>query len=173
MINIEKITNENQKALKLPNEKFELYGKLIVTRANNLWNYHEILTETETMVFPDENYQLDIINKKGFALGAFENDECVGLAIFENNWNKHLYLSDLKVSSSHRRKNIASMLLDAAISEAKTKEIYGLYTIAQDNNLSANRFYLRYGFEIGGLNTKDYSFTNQEGKYDIYYYLDF
>ncbi|UTI85064.1 hypothetical protein NIT60_13990 [Mammaliicoccus sciuri] len=49
----------------------------------------------------------------------------------------------------------------------------GIYTIAQDNNLNANRFYLKYGFEIGGLNTKSYQFTQQKGKFDIYYYLDF
>lgn len=173
MINVERITNKNQNALELPNEKFELYGKLIVTRENNIWNYHEVSTETESMIFPDENYQLELINQKGFALGAFENNKCVGLAIFENNWNKYLYLSDLKIASSHRRKNIATKLLDAATSEAKENQICGIYTIAQDNNLSANRFYLRYGFEIGGLNTKNYNFTNQKGKYDIYYYLDF
>lgn len=173
MITIEKITHNNQQALELPNEPFELFGKLIVTRSNDIWDYYEVSTKHETMIFPDENYQLDIINEKGYALGAFDDNKCVGLAIFENNWNKYLYLSDLKVTSSHRRKNIATMLLNTAIKISTEHDISGLYTIAQDNNLSANRFYLRYGFSIGGLNTKNYHFTNQKGKYDIYYYLEF
>ncbi|WP_421040573.1 GNAT family N-acetyltransferase [Mammaliicoccus vitulinus] len=70
------------------------------------------------------------------------------------------------------RKNIATLLLNTAIKISTEHDISGLYTIAQDNNLSANRFYLRYGFSIGGLNTKNYHFINQKGKYDIYYYLE-
>ena len=49
---------------------------------------------------------------------------------------------------------------------------HGIYTIGQDNNLSADLFYLKNGFEIGGFNTQVYKGTKQEGKSDIYFYLD-
>ncbi|MBF0773415.1 GNAT family N-acetyltransferase [Mammaliicoccus sciuri] len=173
MITIERITKNNEHALKLPNELFELFGKLVVTRTADVWQYHEVLTDSDTMIFPDENYQLDSIDQKGFAIGAFDDNKCIGLGIFEKDWNQYLYLSDLKVSSSYRGQNVASTLLNAAIELAKDEGIKGIYTIAQDNNLNANRFYLKYGFEIGGLNTKSYQFTQQKGKFDIYYYLDF
>lgn len=42
----------------------------------------------------------------------------------------------------------------------------GLYTVGQDNNLNACLFYLSFGFEIGGLDTKIYENTKQSGKYD-------
>ncbi|UTI85063.1 GNAT family N-acetyltransferase [Mammaliicoccus sciuri] len=108
MITIERITKNNEHALKLPNEAFELFGKLVVTRTADVWQYHEVLTDSDTMIFPDENYQLDSIDQKGFAIGAFDDNKCIGLGIFENDWNKYLYLSDLKVSSSYRGQNVAS-----------------------------------------------------------------
>ena len=49
--------------------------------------------------------------------------------------------------------------------------LIGQYTIGQDNNLSACLFYIGCGFEIGGLNTRVYEGTRQEGKSDIYFYL--
>ena len=60
----------------------------------------------------------------------------------------------------------------------KSKEIAseqnynGLYTQGQDNNLGACQFYIKCGFVIGGLNTHVYNGTKQEGKADIYFYLD-
>jgi ribosomal protein S18 acetylase RimI-like enzyme len=173
MIRIEKITKNNQTALELPNEPFALKGRLVVSRVAGKWQHQEVLSENGTQTFPNEDYELAAIEQKGFALGAFVKKECVGLAIFENRWNHYLYLSDLKVAAAYRRQKIASRLLDSAAALAKENEMWGLSTVAQDNNLGANRFYLRYGFEIGGLNTKNYQFTSQHGKADIYYYLDF
>ena len=49
---------------------------------------------------------------------------------------------------------------------------HGIYTEAQDNNLGACLFYLKSGFIIGGIDTKIYSFTPQENKKDIIFYLD-
>ncbi len=173
-ITIQQIDESNQTALGLPNEPFEMPGRLVVTRTETSWQYEEhLFLSVEQDLFPNENYKLDAIEKVGFAVGAFDGETCVGLAIFEKQWNHYLYLSDLKVAGTHKRQGIASKLLDAAISMAEQQQLKGLSTVAQDNNLNANRFYLNCGFEIGGLNTKDYHFTNQRGKYDVYYYLDF
>ncbi len=171
---IRRINESNQQALQLPNEAFDSPGKLVVTRSEAGWHYHEVLFESpQRQLFPNENYELELIQRSGLAVGAFEEDMCMGIAILEKQWNHYLYLSDLKVATAYRRRGISSMLLDKAIEIAKTMELKGLSTIAQDNNLGANRFYLKYGFTIGGFNTKDYHFTNQREKSDIYYYLDF
>ncbi|QKE75734.1 GNAT family N-acetyltransferase [Arthrobacter citreus] len=171
---LELITNQNEAAVRLPNESFEIFGKLIVTKDDKNWSYREELFDTPTkQTFPEENYQLEDINKKGFAIGAFLNDECVGLAIFEYSWTKYLYLADLKVNAKYRREGVGKQLLDFAIPIAKENNCRGLSTIAQGTNLAANRFYLRYGFSIGGLNTQSYFFTSQSGNSDIFYYLNF
>jgi len=62
--------------------------------------------------------------------------------------------------------------MDKAMDIAKEEGYIGLYTIAQDNNLSACLFYLNNGFRIGGLDTEIYKGTPQEGKSDIFFYKD-
>jgi ribosomal protein S18 acetylase RimI-like enzyme len=173
-IEIKRIDATNQEALRLPNEAFPLFGRLVVERVGGAWQQHEeLFSERTTQTFPDENYQLADIDAAGFALGAFSEGKCVGLATFEDHWNKYLYLDDLKVNQALRGQRVATQLLDAAGKIAREHGCHGLTTICQDNNLGANRFYLHYGFKIGGLNTEDYHFTSQNGKFDIYYYYNF
>ena len=67
---------------------------------------------------------------------------------------------------------VSSLLLQTAMELALQKGYRGIYTIGQDNNLSACLFYIRNGFRIGGLDTDVYKGTNQEGKADIIFYKD-
>jgi len=64
------------------------------------------------------------------------------------------------------------MLIEEAAAWAKDHGKQGLYTIGQDNNVSACLFYLKAGFRIGGLDTEVYRGTAQEDKKDILFYLD-
>lgn len=174
MITYCKITKERAKDLHLPNEPFALCGELVVSRMENQWVYDTDFYEKKTsMVFPNENYTFEEVDKKGFAVGAYRDKTCVGIAIYEYNWNKFLYLMDLKVNSQYRKKGIASELLKVGQHYAEKLEYQGLYTIAQDNNLAACKFYLKQNFVIGGLNTMDYQQTSQQGKTDIYFYKTF
>lgn len=173
---IERITAANQAALQLPNEPFSRFGEFIVTRDDQGWHHHErLLTKPFTQTFPDEHYQLADIDAVGFALGAFDEATCICLATFEYEfrWNHYLYLADLKVNQAYRGQGIGHQLLNAAIPLAEAHGNQGLCTIAQGSNLAANRFYLKYGFHIGGLNTADYHFTSARGETDINYYLEF
>ncbi|WP_127849618.1 GNAT family N-acetyltransferase [Lacticaseibacillus hulanensis] len=173
-VRIQRVTSANAQALKLPNEPFPLIGRMVVERTSGSWTHREMMFEEETVqTFPDEDYELGDIDAAGFALAAFAQSDCVGLATFADRWNKYLYLDDLKVNSAWRGHGVATALLDAARAEATKRGYRGLTTIAQDNNLWANRFYQHYGFVIGGLNTADYNFTQQAGKADIYYYYNF
>lgn len=173
MIHYEKVTEKNVSALSLGNEDFDIFGKLIVSRKEKDWFYEEeIFTRKETMKFPEEDYQLAAIENNGFAIAAFDGDTAVGLAVFQNHGSKYLYLQDLKVNASYRRTGIASTLLKQGAAAAPAKYL-GMFTIAQDNNLGACRFYLAEGFVIGGLNTLTYQHTSQEGKSDIFFYHDF
>lgn len=173
---IKPITAANEAALRIPNEPFKLFGHFIVTRDETGWHHHETMDETvREQTFPEENYQLADIDAAGFALGAFDGETCVALATYEYEyrWNHYLYLADLKVNESYRRHGLAHQLLDAAVPVAKAHDKKGLCTVAQGSNLAANRFYLNYGFHIGGLNTNDYYHTIARGETDISYYLDF
>ena len=124
------------------------------------------------MCFPDENYDFDAMANDHFFVGAYDKNRCVGLAIYERSWNRFLYLYDLKVNFLYRGRGIGGALVEKGKEIAKDNGYRGIYTIGQDNNLSACLFYIKNGFRIGGVDTMVYRGTKQEGKSDIHFYLD-
>ncbi|KRM96473.1 acetyltransferase [Liquorilactobacillus aquaticus DSM 21051] len=170
------ITKDDEQSLLLKNNAFDIWGEIIVKRDKKKWDY-EVRKydkkEIRKQTFPDENYNLEDINKNGFAIGVFDGEKTIGLAVFKNQWNKYLYLEDLKVSEEYRRKGVARSLLKFAEEIAKEKGYRGLWTIGQNNNVTACEFYLKSGFEIGGLDTEVYNHTSQKGKQNIHFYYDF
>ncbi|WP_368645993.1 GNAT family N-acetyltransferase [Alkalibacterium putridalgicola] len=173
MISYRIITEERAEDLRLRNEPFDILGRLHVSRSNDEWMHSsEWFPEKTAMTFPDENYDFKEVTAVGFAIGAYSQGECVGLAVYQNDWAKFMYLSDLKVNREYRKQGIAAELIKLGRIEAEKRQYKGLYTIAQDNNLIACLFYLSQGFEIGGLNTHGYRHTKQEHKADIYLYSD-
>lgn len=175
MIEIRRIDEAHQADIRLPNEPFSLWGRMILTYQDEKWGYttveypKEAITE---MCFPDENYDYGEMEKNTVFLGAYDGETCVGLAILQDAFFKYLYLYDLKVNSSYRGRGVGTMLMEKAKDIALERGYRGIYTIGQDNNLSACLFYVRTGFDIGGLDTRVYGGTSQEGKADIYFYLD-
>ena len=173
MIEVKPITEENAQDLRLKNEAFEMPGRIIPELQNGIWTYRtELFDQPQSMVFPDENYELADVNGKGIAFGAYEDGKCIGIAIYEDYWLKYMYLSDLKVKSCARGKGVGKLLIQAGLYAALERGYKGLYTIGQDNNLHACLFYLKAGFSIGGFDNRVYGGTSQEGKADLIFYLD-
>ncbi|VDN49169.1 conserved protein of unknown function [Petrocella atlantisensis] len=176
MIEIKRITEITKNDINIPNEPFTLWGKMIPTYDGDEWAYSiEKFEESKIseMVFPDENYDFDALNKDCFFIGAYnEFGKCVGLAIYRHDWLKYLYLDDLKVCKEYRGHGIGKLLLDEGKKMAADNGYRGIYTIVQDNNLSACLFYIKSGFIVGGFNTHQYIGTNQADKSNIYLYLD-
>lgn len=161
---------EQEADLKLRNEPFPLFGRLIPALQNGIWTWREELFESPAqMCFPEEDYALA---EDRFYLGAYEDSTCIGLAVLEKSWTKYLYLSDLKVRSASRRKGIGHLLIEEALNLARQYGYRGLSVVAQDNNLAACRFYLKEGFVIGGFDNQVYTGTSQAGKADVYFYRD-
>ena len=175
MIEIREIDAAHQADINLPNEAFPIYGRLVPALAEGQWSHRIELFPAEDvteMTFPDEAYDYtDMIGNHAF-LGAYDGETCVGLSILEGAWFKYMYLMDLKVCASHRGQGVAAALVDEARKIARAHGYRGLYTIGQDNNLNACKFYLKYGFEIGGFDNRVYRGTPQEGKADILFYIE-
>ncbi len=105
-------------------------------------------------------------------IGAYDENQCVGLAILQPGFFKYMYLYDLKVSQKYRRQHIGHMLIQKSKEIASQNGYCGIYTQGQDNNPGACLFYLNSGFYIGGLDTNVYRHTKQEGKADILFYCE-
>ena len=176
MIEIKRITETNKNDINIPNEPFTLWGKMIPSYDGNRWAYTtEKYEESKIgeMVFPDENYDFDARKKECFFVGAYnEYGKCIGLAVYKHDLFKYLYLEDLKVCKDYRGYSIGKFMLDEGRKIANENGYRGIYTIGQDNNLSACLFYIKSGFTIGGFNTHEYRGTNQADKSNIYFYLD-
>lgn len=175
MIEIKRITDATKHDINIPNEPFILWGKMIPTYDGNKWAYTTEKFEdnkVSEMVFPDENYDFDA-QKSSFFVGAYNEDgKCIGLAIYKRDWFRYLYLDDLKVSKDYRGQGVAALLLDEGKKITVENGYRGIYTVGQDNNLSACLFYIKSGFIIGGFNTQIYAGTNQAEKSNVYFYLD-
>lgn len=175
MISIKIINHEHREDINIPNEQFKLFGLMLPSYNNGKWDYTVINFPSENhteMRFPDENYDYDEMTKEHIFIGAYDGERCVGLAILKQEWFKYMYLYDLKVNSEYRGKGVGAMLIDKCKEIAIEQGYRGVYTQGQDNNLGACKFYLKCGFQIGGVNTFIYNGTSQENKKDIFFYID-
>ena len=173
MIEIRMIGESNKECIRLPNEPFSLFGRMIPRCVGRNWEYTvEKTGSVSEMCFPDENYDYEEMSKSCVFLGAFDGEKCVGLAILQRGFLRYMYLYDLKVNRAYRGSGVGTELIEAAKRTAAERGYRGVYTIGQDNNLAACLFYLKNGFRIGGYDTEVYNGTAQEGKADIFFYYD-
>ena len=175
MIDIKLIDREHRQDINIPNEPFALWGRMIPSYKDEEWSYtveHLNPQDVSEMCFPDENYDYMEMCNNSIFIGAYDGGKCIGLAILKDALLKYMYLYDLKVNKEYRNQGVASLLITRAKEAAVERGYHGIYTLGQDNNLSACLFYLKYGFHIGGLDTNVYKGTTQEGKADILFYLD-
>lgn len=167
------IGKEDASDINIKNEPFKLFGRMLPCYQGGKWSYSIIKNEKiEWDLFPDENYNFENMEKEYVFVGAYDGSICIGLAILRHQWNKYIYLYDLKVNRDYRGQHIASKMIKLAYRYAKEHGYRGIWTIGQDNNLAACLFYVNNGFRIGGLDTDVYTGTKQEGKADIYFYKD-
>lgn len=169
------IDKTHSKDINIKNEPFSMPGKVIPTYLDGKWNYSiQLFPENEVveMCFPDENYNYDELAENHVFIGAYDGERCVGLAVLADDIFRYMYLDDLKVSRQYRKQGVGMVLMEKAIEVAHQKNYNGIYTIAQDNNVSAFKFYLKAGFEIGGFDNRVYRGTSQEHKANIILYLD-
>ena len=103
-----------------------------------------------------ERYQRMI--SQGFSLGAYEKDKLVGIVIAEaKSWNNSLWIWDIQVSDKHRRKGIASLLLDRLTVLAKDAGFRIIGLEVQNTNVPAISLYRKAGFELDGIDFSYYT----------------
>ena len=159
--------------IRLPNQPFELIGRMRPSYIDGKWDYDtERFAEVTRMCFPDEDYDYAAMADEFAFIGAYDGGQCVGLAVMRDAMFKYMYLYDLKVSAEYRGRGVGSALIAAAKRLASERGYRGVYVVAQDNNLAACLLYIKCGFRIGGLDTDVYLGTSQQGKADITFYCE-
>jgi ribosomal protein S18 acetylase RimI-like enzyme len=97
----------------------------------------------------------------GNSLGAYDGEKLVGVLIAEpRSWNNTLWIENIAVSESYRRKGIGSLLMKSIekIARERGNRVIALET--QNTNLPAITFYRKNGFEIDGVDLSYYTNTD-------------
>lgn len=170
-ITIRRIDEAHGQDARLPNQPFQIWGRMIPGLEQGKWSYTvEKAERVSEDCFPDEDY--DLSQDDGIFLGAYDGDTCIGVAVLRRDIFKYLYLDDLKVNRDYRGRGVGGKLIESCMGEAEKLGLRGVYTIGQDSNLSACLFYLKQGFEIGGFDNRCYRGTSQERSANIFFYKD-
>lgn len=100
---------------------------------------------------PDDAYARSLLSNPGFvAIAALEGEEVVGgltgyvLPKFEQA-RSELYLYDLAVAEGHRRRGIATALIEALKVEARRRGIYVIFVQADQGDEPAIALYSKLG----------------------------
>jgi streptothricin acetyltransferase len=100
-------------------------------------------------------------------------DTCVGQIRLRKNWNKYAFIEDIAVACANRRQGIGKELLDKAKHWAIKNKLDGFMLETQDINLSACKFYKKYGFDIGAVDTMLYANFDNHDEKAVFWYMKF
>lgn len=158
-----------------PQEPFEVIGRLVPKYDGHAWSASEALFDAPyAKVYPDDRFDpaayVDKPNEAAFL--AMHGGQRVGSIRVCRRWNQNAFIDDLLVAAAHRGRGVGTMLMDAAVRWGKENGLHGVSLETQDNNLLACRFYLKYGFKLGGIDRRVYDASPYRGETALYFYLE-
>lgn len=158
-----------------PNQPFDIIGRIVPVYNGESWTYREIPhNENRCKAYRDETLDPGdyIDNKKQAVFLAFCGEKCVGSVRVSAGWLKKGYIEDLAVDKEYRRSGVGKRLMDSAVSWCREQGQGAVSLETQNNNLQACRFYIKYGFELCGINTKKYALSEKySDEIALYFYM--
>ena len=98
-----------------------------------------------------------------YYLAANDSGEEIGLLVIgKQSWNNLLRIWDIYIIEDWQQKGIGTKLLQFTEKRAKILKIRGIILESQSSNFPAIQFYLKFGFELTGLDLVAYSNTDRE-----------
>ena len=172
---IVRLDRRTRKCLPRPEEPFEIIGRLMPVYDGQEWTLSEELTDTpREKTYPNDSYRSkEYIGKPSkAAFLAMLDGTCVGSLRVRKKWNDNAFIEDLAVDRAHRGRGVGTMLMDTAAAWCRENGLRVVSLETQDWNLLACRFYLKYGFSLGGIDQFLYNaYAPQRGETALYFYL--
>ncbi|HIU47467.1 MAG TPA: GNAT family N-acetyltransferase [Candidatus Fimadaptatus faecigallinarum] len=175
MPQIVRFTEEHLKLLPQPEQPIDVIGRLAVRFDGAQWHHAEELLATPCQhTYPDDDYDpRDYLNSDDrAAFLALEDGMRIGSVRVYRRWNRNAFIEDIKVDRVWRGRGVGTQLMDAALAWGRAQGLYGAALETQDWNLKACRFYIKYGFELGSVDTRLYdAFEQTRGEQALFFYL--
>lgn len=171
---IKKLNEATLKFLPLLNQPFDIIGRFIPTFDGEKWTCDEALyTEIRRKTYKDEAFDpKDYTDSSERAMFlAVSGDICIGTVRVSAGWLGKGYIEDINVNSEYRRMGVGKKLMDSAVNWCREQGLNCITLETQDNNLRACRFYVQYGFELCGIDTKKYAVSEYENETALYFYM--
>jgi ribosomal-protein-alanine N-acetyltransferase len=109
-----------------------------------------------------EHFFLDEIYKKyAFSKVAVFEDRVIGYICADYLLHES-HILNLSVHPDFRRRGVASILMDKAIRELKTKGCIFVYLKVRSSNTGAQKFYKLFGFKVEGIRKKFYGNPDED-----------
>ena len=140
--------------LPLKQEPIDVIGHLVPIYDGYKWIYQEQLYDIPvSKIYPTDVFDpMDYVeNPKQAGFLAMYGEECVGTIRVSDRWQKNAFIDDLAINRAHRGKGIGTRLMDKAVAWGNDHGYWGMSLETQSWNLLAIRFYIKYGFCIGGI----------------------
>ena len=119
--------------------------------------------EANSFAIPWSKHELhkDIENKHAIYKVALDGGIVTGYAGMWHIVNEG-QVTNIAVDPIYRRKGVGSLLVEALISVAKEREMFGITLEVRENNAIAQGLYKKYGFVPEGLRKRYYSDTGED-----------
>ena len=171
--------NQNRMDINRANQPFMVIGRLKPSLKDGQWSYTEEIFPRPYIKYyysdGDDFYDSCIGSRDRRAYLAYDGGKCVGQMVMHKDWNGYAYIDDIYIAQDRRGQGLGTALINRATEWARSKGLQGLTLETQDNNLLACRFYIKKGFQIGGVNTLVYRNFRQPKRDEcaIFWYLLF
>lgn len=136
---------------------FEVSQELVPPYENPFEQVVEIPPYRKTYPFNPQDFVLEADSWDRLLLVAQKAGQVHGYILASRSWNNYVQIDDFAVDSTVRRSGIGRLLMDAVADWARSQGLPGLRLETQTNNVAACRFYYRYGFRLGGFDTRLYT----------------
>ncbi len=108
----------------------------------------------------------DHIGEPRVIVARLDNEDVGWIELGYDKWNNRMRVWEFLVSERFRKRGIGTLLMNRAVTVAREKGARMLVLETQTNNTTAIDFYLKFGFDLIGLDTTAYS-NDDVGKCEV------
>jgi GNAT superfamily N-acetyltransferase len=135
------------------------YYDVSVSRKPEGWTISLSRKAFETVLTKEYHGRLfeDHVGEPRVFIARLENEEVAWIEVGYDKWNNRMRVWEFLVAERFRKRGIGTLLMNRAVTVAREKGARMLVLETQTNNAPAVDFYLKFGFDLIGLDTAAYS----------------